>query len=261
MFSPDIVGSDAFIEMPVSAQALYFHLAIRADDDGFVNPQITMRMVGANADDLRILFTKRYLLSFENGVVVIKHWRINNFIRKDRYHPTKYIEQKNMLRVKENMSYTFDEKQGLPISQVVWKSDEQSRLTDGQPDDNHVVNRGEVRRGKERLGKERETASLNFLKKVPESITQELSDKYRVSPKGIQEKATDLLLYCEQKGRVYKNYKSFLENALRKDKYKLQQSFPLEKPVAVKIEPMAVSLEENEKVQKIMKEIGAKWKK
>ncbi|QGH73319.1 MAG: hypothetical protein [Siphoviridae sp. cttb18] len=123
MFSPEIVASDAFVDMPVSVQALYFHLGMKADDDGFVNPNVTMRMIGANGDDLRVLIAKRFVLPFENGVIVIKHWRINNFIRKDRYHETMYLEQKKMLRVKENGAYTLDKSQGKPIAKVEWKSD------------------------------------------------------------------------------------------------------------------------------------------
>lgn len=91
MFSPDIVDSDAFLDMPTSSQLLYFHLGMRADDDGFVNPKKIMRMVGANGDDLKVLLTKRFLLPFESGVVVIKHWLIHNLIRKDRYKETMYV--------------------------------------------------------------------------------------------------------------------------------------------------------------------------
>ena len=106
MFSQKIVGSDAFIEMPVSARELYFQLGMYADDDGFINPKKIVRMVGASDDDLKLLSAKRFVLPFENGVVVIKHWKINNLIRKDFYEPTIYIEQKNMLETKENKAYT-----------------------------------------------------------------------------------------------------------------------------------------------------------
>lgn len=150
MFSSDIVSSDAFIEMPVTSQCLYFHLGVRADDDGFVNPNITMRMVNASGDDLKILIAKRFLLPFQNGVVVVKHWRINNFIRKDRYKETNYTDEKQMLRVKENMAYTLDESQGQPIALVPWKSDREVRLSLGQP----LVNAGKVRVGKVRVGKD-----------------------------------------------------------------------------------------------------------
>lgn len=107
MFSPQIVDSDAFLEMPSSAQSLYFHLGMRADDDGFVgNPRKILRMIGGNEDDLKILLVKRFILTFESGVIVIKHWRINNLIRKDWYKETVYLEEKKQLKVKENGSYT-----------------------------------------------------------------------------------------------------------------------------------------------------------
>jgi len=107
MFSPQIIDSDAFLDMPVSAQSLYFHLGMRADDDGFVgNPKKIMRMAGGNEDDLKLLIAKRFILIFENGVIVIKHWRINNLIRKDWYKETAYIEEKKRLKIKENGAYT-----------------------------------------------------------------------------------------------------------------------------------------------------------
>jgi hypothetical protein len=106
MFSQKIVGSDAFIEMPVSARELYFQLGMYSDDDGFINPKKIIRMVNASEDDLKVLIAKRFVLPFENGVVVIKHWQINNLIRKDFYQPTIYIEQKKQLKIKENKSYT-----------------------------------------------------------------------------------------------------------------------------------------------------------
>lgn len=114
-FSPEIVSSDAFLDMPPSTQALYFQLGMRADDDGFVNPRATMRLVGATKDELKILIGKRFVLLFENGVVVVKHWRINNRVRLDWYRPSKYTEQRKLLFVKENGAYTLDISQGLPL--------------------------------------------------------------------------------------------------------------------------------------------------
>lgn len=107
MFSLKIVDTDAFLDMPQSSQLLYFHFNMRADDEGFVgNPKKIMRMVGASDDDLKVLLAKRFILSFESGVVVIKHWLIHNTIRMDRFSPTTYKEEKNLLEVKENKSYT-----------------------------------------------------------------------------------------------------------------------------------------------------------
>ena len=110
MFSIKIVGSDAFIEMPTSSRELYFQLGMYADDDGFVNPRKIMRMIGSSDDDLKMLIAKRFVLIFENGVIVIKHWRVNNMIRKDFYQPTDYLEQKKTLFIKENKSYTDNPK-------------------------------------------------------------------------------------------------------------------------------------------------------
>lgn len=110
MFNIQIVDSDAFLDMPLSTQALYFHLNMRADDDGFVgNPKRIQRLIGASEDDLKLLIAKRFLLVFEDGVIVIKHWRMHNTIRKDRYTQTAYIEELNQLKIKENKSYTFEE--------------------------------------------------------------------------------------------------------------------------------------------------------
>lgn len=107
MFSLKIVDTDAFIEMPLSAQALYFHLGMRADDDGFIaNAKRVQRAVGAADDDLKILFAKRFILAFESGVVVVKHWKVNNYIQKDRRTPTLYQDEFNSLYMKENGIYT-----------------------------------------------------------------------------------------------------------------------------------------------------------
>lgn len=107
MFTKKIIDSDAFLDMPLSAQALYFHLNMRADDDGFVNgPRKIQRMVGASNDDMNLLIAKRFILTFESGVIVIKHWRMHNLLRKDRYTPTQYQEEYRRLETKENGAYT-----------------------------------------------------------------------------------------------------------------------------------------------------------
>ena len=116
MFSKTIVDSDSFLDMPLSAQALYFHLNMRADDDGFVNnPKKIARMVGASDDDLKLLIMKSFILTFENGVIVIKHWRLNNYIRGDRHRDTVYEEEKSLLTVKKNGSYTFGQSDGCQL--------------------------------------------------------------------------------------------------------------------------------------------------
>lgn len=107
MFAKTIIDSDAFLDMPLSTQALYFHLSMRADDDGFINnPKKVQRMIGAADDDLKVLITKRFIIPFESGIVVIKHWKIHNYIQKDRYKETIYKEEKALLAEKENKAYT-----------------------------------------------------------------------------------------------------------------------------------------------------------
>jgi hypothetical protein len=107
MFSLQVVDTDAFLEMPASTQNLYFHLGMRADDDGFVsNPKKIMKIINGHEDDLKILFSKRFILGFDSGIIVIKHWRMHNYIAKDRYRETVYVEEKSKLQIKDNGSYT-----------------------------------------------------------------------------------------------------------------------------------------------------------
>lgn len=121
MFSPQIVGSDAFLDMPISTQALYFHLGMYADDDGFINPKKIMRMVGTSDDDLKMLMAKRFVLPFESGVVVIKHWLINNLVQADRYHKTVYQDEFKSLEISnENKRYSF--KGRSPVNKMLPQS-------------------------------------------------------------------------------------------------------------------------------------------
>lgn len=107
MFSKVIIDSDAFLDMPLSTQALYFHLSMRADDEGFVgNPKKIQRMIGASDDDMKVLIMKRFILVFDSGIVVIKHWKIHNYIQNDRFKGTTYIEEKNKLMLDEKKAYT-----------------------------------------------------------------------------------------------------------------------------------------------------------
>ena len=106
MFTRSVVDSDAFLEMPLSAQALYFHLNMRADDDGFVNNAKSItNYVSATPDDLSILIAKRFVICFNSGVIVIKHWKIHNTLKSDRYHPTDFQEELAKICVKPNKAY------------------------------------------------------------------------------------------------------------------------------------------------------------
>ena len=107
MFAKTIVLSDAFLDLPMSARCLYFTLGMLADDDGFVNaPRSIMRQCGASDDDMKLLLAKKFVLVFDSGVIVIKHWRINNYLQKDRINPTKCVEEKAMLSIDAKGGYT-----------------------------------------------------------------------------------------------------------------------------------------------------------
>ena len=134
MFTQKIIDSDAFLEMPLSAQALYFHLNMRADDDGFVNnPKRVTKLVSASEDDLKILLVKRFIIGFASGVIVIKHWRMHNTLRQDRYHPTDYQDEFKQLGIKENKAYTDNPEKLLS------KDAESGRLPDWQPNGNQMA--------------------------------------------------------------------------------------------------------------------------
>ena len=131
MFAKTIIDSDAFLDMPLSTQCLYFHLSMRADDDGFVNnPKKIQKMLGASEDDLKLLMAKSFILLFDTGVIVIKHWRINNYIRNDRYHETAYQDEKSLLSLKENNAYTLNsDNVGIPCgNQTVYQMETEVRL-------------------------------------------------------------------------------------------------------------------------------------
>lgn len=111
MFNKTITNNDNFLEMPDSSQNLYFHLSMNADDDGFVdNWKSIIRMTGHKEDDLKILIAKQYIIPFESGVIVIRHWRLNNYLQKDRITPTNYKEEKALLSTDMNNVYNLDTK-------------------------------------------------------------------------------------------------------------------------------------------------------
>lgn len=173
MFSKEIIDSDAFLEMPVSSQNLYFHLGMRADDDGFVNK--TMRIMAdckASADDLKVLITKKYILPFDGGIVAIKHWRIHNLLRKDRHRPTKYQEFFKLLQVKENQAYTMIDNQVT---------------TNRQPSDNQVTPQDSI--GKVSIGEVREGAHTHEEVAVAPSRSQFVKPSLK-----------DIQAYCNERG-------------------------------------------------------------
>lgn len=178
MFAKTIVLSDAFLDMPMSARCLYFTLGMFADDDGFVNsPRGIMRQCGASDDDLKVLLAKKFLLAFDSGVIVIKHWRINNYLQKDRYTPTKYLEEKATLTLDENSAY----KEAKAISEAMYTQDAYTQ----------------VRLGKDRTGKDRIEEDKDTLTLKGSSVCATASPR-RFTPPSLEEVRD----YCRERGNT-----------------------------------------------------------
>ena len=170
MFAKTIIDSDSFLDMPMSTQALYFHLSMRADDDGFINnPKRIQRMIGASDDDLKLLIAKSFLICFESGVVVIKHWKIHNYIQNDRYKPTVYQEERSLLSVKNNKAYTLDD----ACIHVGYMLDTQVRL------------------GKDRIGKDKERGKTD----TNIDVMSMVKTKKRFTPPTLEE----VTAYCKER--------------------------------------------------------------
>ena len=214
MFAKTIVTSDAFLDMPASTRCLYFLLGMVADDDGFVNnPKSIMRQAGATTDDMNLLIAKRFLLTFQSGVVVIKHWCIHNTIQKDRYKETKYLEEKSTLILDGNKAYT-------------------EAVSDVYPECIQDVSRMEpqVRLGKDSLG---EVSVGEVIEEAaPPKPTRHKYGQYKnvlltdedyaklqsEFPHDYSERIERLSEYMASTGKPYKNHLATIRNWARKDK-------------------------------------------
>lgn len=200
MFAKTIIDSDAFLDMPQSTQNLYFHLGMRADDEGFINnSKKIQKMIGASEDDLKLLIAKSFIIPFETGIVVIKHWKIHNYIQKDRFHETKYIEEKGELELKENGVYT-------KWIQDVSKMDTEVRL-------------GKVRLGKASLGEDIGSNKITLGEFQNVKLNQHEMDKLiKRFPSDYMTRIERLSEYMASKGKRYKNHYATILAWDRKDK-------------------------------------------
>lgn len=201
MFAKTIVTSDAFLDMPMSARCLYFTLGMFADDDGFVNsPKSIMRQVGATQDDLQILIAKKFLLVFESGVIVIKHWRINNYLRSDRYKATTYIDEKAELLIEDNGSYI--KKGSTPMLEA-------SGVPIGIP----TVDQCETQ---DSIGKDSKGNMYGEFKNVrlKDSEYEKLKAKF---PQDYQDRIEALSAYMRSRGKTYKDHYATILNWARKE--------------------------------------------
>ena len=196
MFTLDIVDSDAFLDMPLSTQALYFHLSMRADDDGFIdNAKRIMRTIGVNDDDMKILLGKNFVIPFEDGICVIKHWRLHNYIRSDRYKETNYTDKKDLLGVKDNGAYTL--KRGLGI-----------------PNDIPLGDTGKVRLGKGSIGKSNILSGKpNDMRSIIYKDTVDyLNTKAGTQYKHSSKKTRSLIDARIKAGFQFKDFKTVIDN-------------------------------------------------
>ena len=194
MFSLYVINTDAFLEMPCSTQALYFHLCMRADDDGFLgSPKVVMRTVGASEDDLKLLIAKRFVLVFEDGVIVIKHWRMHNTLSRGRYTETNYLEEKAMLKLKDNNAYTFGDGHEIDDSQLIESGKRQTNkrrvLDEQKTNDRRVLDEQKT------LQKRKEKKRIEE-KSIEENSKEKDTGKNKFSPPTLEE----VQAYCIERG-------------------------------------------------------------
>lgn len=202
MFSKSIIDSDAFLDMPTSTQNLYFHLSMRADDEGFVNnPKKIVRMVNSSQDDLTLLITKKFILAFETGVIVIKHWKIHNYIRKDRLQETNYTDEKSKLMLNENDSYSM-------------KNDHVSHLAVTCPSSGSI---GKDRIGKVSIGKD----SIDILSSKHDDASDDTPKEKRTS-----EVYADIIGYLND--QIGASYKSTTTATRKKIDARLNEGYTLD---------------------------------
>lgn len=213
MMAKSVIDTDQFMEMPATAQNLYFHLLLRADDDGFLsNVKQVQRMTGNKDDDLKILFAKQYLIPFESGVVVIKHWKIHNYIQKDRYHPSRLPEKEEV----EVNNYGEWEKKSV------------SSVSNMYPDCIQTVSIGKDRLGKDRLGKDRKDIKptrhrYGEYKNV--LLTDADMEKLKAEfPDDWEKRIERLSAYMASTGKSYKNHLATIRNWARMQKERDEKS-------------------------------------
>lgn len=212
MFAKTIIDSDAFLDMPMSARLLYYDLAMRADDDGFINsPKKIMRFVGASIDDLNILAIRKFIIPFDNGVVVIKHWRIHNYIRKDTYKETAYTSEKSLLEEDRNHAYRLinSDKTALCQPSVNEPSTNRQRTVDA----------GKDRIGKDRLGKDKEISPTRHKYGEYQNVLLSDEDLEKLKKEFLDwsDRIEHLSAYMASTGKSYKNHLATIRNWARRD--------------------------------------------
>ena len=239
MFAKTIVLSDAFLDMPLGARCLYMTMGMLADDDGFVNsPKSIIRQCGASEDDLRVLIAKKFVIPFDSGVIVIKHWRINNYLRNDRYQPTNYLDEKEQLSIDDNNAYTL----GIP--------------------NNGIPRIGKDSIGKDSIGNNTITAK-DEKHKHGEYGHVLLTDKEYQKLKADFNNAEDLITYLdeaiEMKGYKYKSHylaiRKWVVDAVNKKPEKPQKGVPDREIKPIQVEVPEMDEERKQRLKEIYGEV------
>lgn len=208
MFTKKITDADEFISLPSSTQALYLHLCMSADDDGF-NNQVQMSMFKAHAsvDDVKVLLAKRFILQFENGVIVIKHWRMANALRKDRYTETNYKEELSRLKIKQNGAYTMKNGDDVP-----WLPDgcQMVAVDKYSIDKNSIDNTNNILSGEKSDNYEKKTFSEEICK-IINYLNDVLGTRYTT-----KSKSTNGMIKARlEEGHTVEDFKSVIDSKKR----------------------------------------------
>lgn len=231
MFAKAIIGSDAFLDMPLSAQALYFHLSMYADDDGFINnPKMIQRMIGAEENDLKLLVTKGYIIQFESGIIVVVHWNIHNALRKDRHKETIYKNERALLEIGKNKEYTI----GLPNDNQMATDCLPNGTSDKDSIDNDNISASaDTTETIVRLGSGNNPAAtpkINGNKKTEVTkhkygdyknvlLSDDQLQKLKAEfPHDWEDRINRLSYYMQSSGKSYKDHLATIRNWARKDK-------------------------------------------
>lgn len=195
MFAKTIVDSDNFLDMPISARLLYYDLGMRADDDGFVNsPKKIMRVIGASMDDMNILIARKFIIPFESGIVVIRHWRINNYLRKDRYTETTYTDEKSTLAMDNNKQYLSEDEAnqlGIPLGIPTVNAEE-----------NRIDKNSKEKNRKDKINKHR-YGEYNHVLLSDDEYNRLVKD---YGEQAVKDGIRNVDEYCQQYGKSYKDY-------------------------------------------------------
>ena len=213
MFAKSVVESDAFLDMPASAQALYFHLGMEADDEGFLNnPKRVQRSVGASPDDIKILIAKRFIIPFTSGVVVLRHWKVNNYIQKDRAKPTQCVDERSRIEIAENRQYELSTCMDTDCIQSVSKMDSQYSIGKNRIEESREETPPSSKPKKEKEPKHRHGEYGNVL--LTDSELSKLKTEF---PEDWERRIDRLSEYMASTGKSYKSHLATIRAWARRD--------------------------------------------